>query len=83
MSKHVDSISYESAQESLGLSDEGSQGLGVMYDSDIRNAELVIDEHHNDPFEVMRIQTYDDAPMVKGQVSLQYERGFVFLRPSC
>eukprot|EP00551_Chaetoceros_affinis_P014647 CAMPEP_0203687830 /NCGR_PEP_ID=MMETSP0091-20130426/752_1 /ASSEMBLY_ACC=CAM_ASM_001089 /TAXON_ID=426623 /ORGANISM="Chaetoceros affinis, Strain CCMP159" /LENGTH=400 /DNA_ID=CAMNT_0050557249 /DNA_START=34 /DNA_END=1236 /DNA_ORIENTATION=- len=63
-----DNVSYESAQESLGLSDEGSNyQQGVMFDSDIRNAELVIDEHNNDPFAVMRIQTYDDAPMAKGQ----------------
>ena len=34
-----------------------------VYDTDIRNSELVIDAHSKDPFEVMRIQTYDDAPM--------------------
>ena len=69
--KQVESGSYESGQESLGLSDEGyGYQSGVIYDSDIRNAELVIDEHHGDPFAVMRIQTYDDAPMAKGQVRL-------------
>jgi hypothetical protein len=36
-----------------------------VYDSDIRNAELVIDAHSVDPFEVMRIQKYDDVPMAK------------------
>ncbi len=39
-----------------------------MEDNDVRNSELVIDSHHDDPFEVMRIQTYDDAPMAKGKV---------------
>lgn len=34
-----------------------------MYDNDIRNSELVIDAHSPDPYKVMRIQTYDDAPM--------------------
>jgi len=36
-----------------------------VYDSDIRNAELVIDAHSVDPFEVMRIQKYDDVPMAR------------------
>ena len=56
--------------ESLGLSDESNNGsFGNMYqDNDIRNAELVFDHHHNDPFEVMRIQTYDDVPMPNGPV---------------
>lgn len=34
-----------------------------VYDNDIRNADLVIDKHSIDPFEVMRIQQYDDVPM--------------------
>lgn len=58
-----------SIEESLGLSDESNHNLDEMRDSDIRNAELVIDSHSDDPFVVMRIQTYDDAPMAKGQVS--------------
>lgn len=36
-----------------------------MYDDDIRNAELLMDAHSNDPFEVMFLQTYDDSPMAK------------------
>lgn len=56
-----------SIEESLGLSDESNHNLDEMRDSDIRNAELVIDSHSDDPFVVMRIQTYDDAPMAKGQ----------------
>jgi len=36
-----------------------------VYDNDIRNAELVMDAHSVDPFEIMRIQQYDDVPMAK------------------
>jgi hypothetical protein len=36
-----------------------------LYDDDIRNVELLIDAHSNDPFEVMYLQTYDDSPMAK------------------
>ena len=36
-----------------------------LYDDDIRNVELLMDKHSNDPFEVMYLQTYDDSPMAK------------------
>ena len=66
--KKVDS--KEDSLESIGLEDEGKKSKTKskkknVYDNDIRNAELVIDAHSNDPFEVMRIQTYDDAPMAR------------------
>jgi hypothetical protein len=62
--------SDDAEEASLGLSDDSEYGNGDSnYDNDVRNAELVFDEHHSDPFAVMRIQTYDDAPMAKGHVS--------------
>lgn len=64
-SESVDDIS---TQESIGLSDEESNKVNNTLDNDIRNAELVFDAHNADPFEVMRIMTYDDAPMAKGKV---------------
>ena len=36
-----------------------------LYESDICNAELVMDAHCTDPFKFMRIQKYDVAPMAK------------------
>lgn len=36
-----------------------------LYESDICNAELVMDAHCTDPFKFMRIQKYDAAPMAK------------------
>jgi hypothetical protein len=70
MNTNQPSESYEddeSRDESLGLSDEDGHPSGQMRDNDVRNAELVIDDHSEDPFAVMRIQTYDDAPMAKGK----------------
>lgn len=58
----------ESRQESYEFSDGSCDR--TEFDTDIRNSELVIDRHHDDPFEVMRIQTYDDAPMARGKVCL-------------
>jgi hypothetical protein len=57
-----------------------------VYDNDIRNAELVIDAYNIDPFEVMRIQKYDDVPMAKEgddvvvrvEVSLQMNTKYTF-----
>lgn len=53
--------------ESIGLDKENAGktkgSKKDMYDIDIRNSELVIDSHSPDPFEVMRIQNYDDSPM--------------------
>mmetsp|Transcript_14812 Transcript_14812/g.17243 ORF Transcript_14812/g.17243 Transcript_14812/m.17243 type:complete len:405 (-) Transcript_14812:539-1753(-) len=61
----------ESCEMSSGLSDGSGpkkQDSGEMdIDTDVRNAEIVFDAFHHDPFEVMRLQTYDDAPMAKGQ----------------
>lgn len=62
------SFSYDESNEdeSIGfIEDLGYEATNNICDSDIRNAELVFDYHHADPFEVMRIQTYDDAPMAK------------------
>ncbi len=62
----------ESRQDSRDFFGESSDTLGEMQDTDIRNSELVIDAHHEDPFEVMRIQTYDDLPMTREKVGQVY-----------
>jgi len=60
--------SAEEELEPIGLEGEPGTKKNTRrsmkdYDTDIRNSELLIDAHSNDPFHVMRIQTYDDAPM--------------------
>lgn len=38
---------------------------GKMYDDDMRNAEILIGAHSNDPFEVIYVHTHFDAPVAK------------------
>lgn len=72
-SKHNDESSFEGIDEPLSPSNglhklkhaEKMKETNSMYDTDIRNAELLIDKHSADPFGVMRIQEYDCVPMAK------------------
>ena len=70
-SKHNDESSCEGIDEPLSPS-KGLHKLKLkmketnsLYDTDIRNAELLIDNHSADPFGVMRIQEYYCVPMPK------------------
>lgn len=38
---------------------------GKMYDDDMRNAEILIGAHSNDPFEVIYLHTHFDSPVAK------------------
>jgi hypothetical protein len=68
-SKYYDESSCEGIDEPLspskGLHKLKHEETNSMYDTDIRNAELLIDKHSVDPFGVMRIQEYDCVPMPK------------------
>lgn len=70
MTNMAKKTAYEDEElESIGLDKENSgkaRSRKDLYDTDIRNSELVIDDHSKDPFSVMRIQNYDDAPMANG-----------------
>jgi len=52
------------SQKSLGY--DGNDDVTAI-DNDLRNSELVFDQHSKDPFEVMRILTYDDAPRAEAK----------------
>lgn len=71
--KYDDDNSLQGVDESLKSSGgrhklknvEQMKDINSIYDTDIRNAELLIDKHSEDPFGVMRIQEYDCVPMAK------------------
>jgi len=44
---------------------EGSDDSPI-WDNDLRNIEVVYDEHDSDPLESLRIIRYDEIPMAKG-----------------
>jgi hypothetical protein len=71
--KYNDDDSFQGVDESLKSlggrhklkNAEQMKDINSIYDTDIRNAELLIDKHSEDPFGVMRIQEYDCVPMAK------------------
>lgn len=69
-----DDVSWQSVDEPLSplkgqhkfkYTESMKKETSYMYDTDIRNAELLIDKHSEDPFGVMRIKEYDCVPMAK------------------
>lgn len=57
--------SHEELQAALPSNEVKLPQKADLYETDICNAELVMDAHSDDAFKFMRIQKYDAAPMAR------------------